>query len=98
MQGPTNDDSSPDDDRLLADLQELLVRLGSAMTMAGESVDGVHERLERIAGAYGVEDIEVMVLPTALFIETGSGANSRVQLAVRGSRAPRLDQITDLYE
>ena len=68
------------------------------MTMAGESVDGVHERLERIAGAYGIEDIEVMVLPTALFIETGSGESARVQLAVRSSTAPRLDQVTDLYE
>lgn len=82
----------------LAVLQELLVRLGMAMTMAGESVDDIHRRLDHIAAAYGITDVEVMVLPTALFIETGAGPSARVQLGVRGGLVPRLDQVSDLYD
>lgn len=81
-----------------AELGELIVQLGVSMTMAGESVNGVQDRLYRIAAAKGVTDVAVIALPTSLFVELGSGERARVQLGVPAGGAPRLDQVSDLYQ
>lgn len=80
-----------------AELGELIVQLGLAMTMAGESVDWVQYRLYKIAAAKGFEDAEIVALPTSLFVELGSAGGANVQLGVPVGRAPRLDQVSDLY-
>ena len=80
-----------------AELGELIVQLGLAMTMAGDSVDWVQYRLYKIAAAKGYEDAEIVALPTSLFVELGSASHATVQLGVPVGRAPRLDQVSDLY-
>ena len=87
---------SASDDR--AELGELIVQLGLSMTMAGESVNGVQDRLYRIAAAKGFSDVAVIAFPTSLFVELGSAGRATVQLGVPAGNAPRLDQVSDLYE
>ena len=78
--------------------QALIVRFGMAMTIAGESIDEVGERLTQLADARGVRDISVVVLPTALFVQTAEAGTVRVQLDAFPNRQLRLDQIGDLYD
>ncbi|HEY3485821.1 MAG TPA: threonine/serine exporter family protein, partial [Ilumatobacteraceae bacterium] len=78
--------------------QALIVRFGMAMTIAGESIDEVGERLTQLADARGVRDISVVVLPTALFVQTAEAGTVRVQLDAFPNRHLRLDQIGDLYD
>ena len=81
-----------------AELGKLIVQLGLSMTMAGESVNGVQDRLYRIAAAKGFSDVAVIAFPTSLFVELGSGGRASVQLGVPAGNAPRLDQVSDLYQ
>lgn len=81
-----------------AELGTLIVQLGLAMTLAGESVDGVQHRLRRIAAVKGASDADIVALPTSLFVELGTSSRARVQLGVPVGRAPRLDQVGALYE
>jgi uncharacterized membrane protein YjjP (DUF1212 family) len=82
----------------LAAEQSLLVRVGAAMTIAGDSIDEVGTRLSRIATARGVPELSVVVLPTALFVQTGHGEHAHVQLQAYPNERARLDQIGALYE
>jgi uncharacterized membrane protein YjjP (DUF1212 family) len=83
----------------LGQLQELIVRIGIAMTLAGESVDAIQDRLYRIGKAQGLENLEIAVLPTTLLVEIGAASSARVQLGVRGGHVvPRLDQVSALYQ
>ena len=92
---PTPDPpDGPDDDAE----RELLVRLGAAMTVAGDSIDEVGSRLTAIARARGVTDLSLVVLPTALFVQTGTGRDAHVQLEAYPNQNARLDQIGELYE
>jgi uncharacterized membrane protein YjjP (DUF1212 family) len=80
------------------DLQELIVRMGIAMTLGGEAVHLIQDRLYRIGIAQGVKHLEIAVLPTTLLVEIGEASTARVQLGVRGEHAvPRLDQLSDIY-
>jgi uncharacterized membrane protein YjjP (DUF1212 family) len=82
----------------LGELQELIVRIGIAMTVAGEPVDATQDRLYRIGEARGLENLEIAVLPTTLLVQVGAASEARVQLGVRGSHVvPRLDQVSDIY-
>lgn len=77
--------------------QELLVSLGKAMTVSGESIDEIGYRLEAIAEARGVTGLSILVLPSALMIQTAHGADTRVKLETFDSKQARLDQVSDLY-
>jgi uncharacterized membrane protein YjjP (DUF1212 family) len=80
-------------------LREFIVRLGSAMVAAGDSIDSIHRTLEDTARAYGHGHFEFFVLPTGLFVETGEAASARVLLSADKHRARlRFDQIAELYE
>src|SRR4029079_476117 len=82
----------------LGEFQELIVRIGIAMTVAGEPVDATQDRLYRIAAARGLKSVEMAVLQTTLLVQVGEASEARVQLGVRGSHVvPRLDQVSDIY-
>jgi uncharacterized membrane protein YjjP (DUF1212 family) len=76
---------------------ELILQLGEAMTRAGESVDGVQTRMERMAAAYGLRDVEVIAMPTMLLVQTMSGVVARVRLRRVPPAALRVDQIAAIY-
>ena len=79
-------------------LREFVVRLGSAMTAAGDSVNSINETLDRIVDAYGAPGFEFFVLPTGMFVESGEAATARVHLSTDQQRIHyRFDQIAALY-
>lgn len=94
-EGPTA--SNPPSVDLAAE-RNLLVRLGAAMTVAGDSIDEVGSRLTEIAAKRGVAELSVVVLPTALFVQTGHGVDAHVQLEAYPNQHARLDQVGALYE
>ena len=46
-------------DALVAEVRDLLVQLGTAMSAAGDSVDAIDSTLRTIVAAYGVEHLEI---------------------------------------
>ena len=98
-----DDQCEPDDRRSVevpspADLRQLVIELGTAMVAAGDAVDNVEEALRAIVATYKVTDVKIALLPTSLFVETGTGGSSHVQFSAEVARPLRLDQIEDLYE
>ena len=78
-------------------VRDLLVQLGTAMSAAGDSVDAIDATLRQIVAAYGVEHIEIAVLPTSLTVSTGVGTGTQIQIATATARALRFDQVGALY-
>ncbi|WP_018352339.1 threonine/serine ThrE exporter family protein [Longispora albida] len=81
----------------LAELLTFLRRLGVAMCDAGDPVNQTTERLQRIADAYGADQVRLFVLPTGVFVRVGGPSGSADFSEATGSGL-RLDQITRLYE
>ncbi len=80
-----------------AEFRQLIVDLGLAMVAAGDAVDIIEESLRHIVAAYGVAALEIALLPTSMFVQTGSGDSARVQFTSRVAPPLRLDQIDRLY-
>jgi len=80
-----------------ADFRRLLVQLGIAMVAAGDAVDIIEESLRRIVAAYGVGGLQIALLPTSLFVQTGTGDSAHVQFSSQVAPPLRLDQIDGLY-
>jgi uncharacterized membrane protein YjjP (DUF1212 family)/uncharacterized membrane protein YjjB (DUF3815 family) len=80
-----------------AEFRRLIVQLGTAMVAAGDAVDIIEESLRRIVGAYGVAGLQVALLPTSLFVQTGTGDSAHVQFSSQVAPPLRLDQIDGLY-
>ncbi len=97
MDDPTPPISDTGDTVVLAAERNLLVRVGAAMTVAGDSIDEVGTRLAAIAKARGVPELSVVVLPTALFVQTMTGEHAHVQLEAYPNQHARFDQISALY-
>lgn len=89
---------TPGDNARIDAERELLVLLGAGMTVAGDSIDEVGHRLNKIADSRGVEEMSVLVLPTALLVQTGHGATTHVELNAFANEHVRLDQIGAFYE
>jgi uncharacterized membrane protein YjjP (DUF1212 family) len=82
----------------LVDLRQLVVQLGTAMVAAGDAVDIIEGSLRRVIEAYGVRDVQIALLPTSLFVETGVGRSAHVEFTSQVPVPLRLDQISALYE
>jgi uncharacterized membrane protein YjjP (DUF1212 family)/uncharacterized membrane protein YjjB (DUF3815 family) len=80
-----------------AELRHLIVQLGTAMVAAGDAVDVIEASLRRIVAAYGVTGAEIALLPTSLFVQTGTGDSALVQFSSQVAPPLRLDQIDGLY-
>jgi uncharacterized membrane protein YjjP (DUF1212 family) len=85
------------DDGLAAAVRDLLVQLGVAMSAAGDSVDSIDSTLRAIVAAYGVEHVEVAVLPTSLMVSTGLGTSTQIQIGIPQGSQLRFDQVAELY-
>ena len=84
-------------DALVAEVRDLLVQLGTAMSAAGDSVDAIDSTLRTIVAAYGVQHLEIAVLPTSLMVSTGHGTGTQIQMGIPDRRPLRFDQIAALY-
>ena len=80
-----------------AEFQRLLVQVGFAMVAAGDAVDLVEDSLRRIVSAYDVGGFQIALLPTSLFVQTGTGDQTRVQFISRVTPPLKLDQVDALY-
>lgn len=77
---------------------DFLVGLGEALMDAGASVGHVESALRTVARANGVEDVGVIVLPTALIVSVPEGADVVSGIGAPGRTALRLDQIDDVLQ
>jgi hypothetical protein len=67
------------------------VRLGIVMVAAGDAVDIIEGSLRLIVAAYGVTGLQIALLPTSLFIQTGTGESAHVQFTSGTAPPLRLD-------
>jgi uncharacterized membrane protein YjjP (DUF1212 family) len=77
--------------------RHLIVQLGIAMVAAGDAVDVIEESLRRVVAAYGVTGLQIALLPTSLFVQTGTSDSAHVQFSSQVAPPLRLDQIDTLY-
>jgi uncharacterized membrane protein YjjP (DUF1212 family) len=81
-----------------SDLDEFLVELGANMIKSSQTVDDVEHLLIEIASVMGVDDLEVVALPTAIMLESpassaGHAANVRSRLRSIRGQGLRFDQV-----
>ena len=74
-------------------LDEFIVELGADLIRSSQTVDDVEEQLVEIGRVAGVDDFDVMALPTLIMLE--SGATGQIRSRLRSVREPglRLDQV-----
>ncbi|HEY2645176.1 MAG TPA: threonine/serine exporter family protein [Galbitalea sp.] len=72
--------------------------MAAAMTLSEESVAVVSEKLRRILHTYGEQESELILLPTAVFIQTDGTMQGRVISRSTGGKTLRFDQIAELYQ
>jgi uncharacterized membrane protein YjjP (DUF1212 family) len=78
------------------DVLLLLASAGEALIDSGFDVDDVDANLEEIARAYGMADTEIIALPTALLVSSGTGGRLRTRAVTSGRQRLRLHQIEEL--
>lgn len=81
-----------------ADVRDLVARVGGALNASGDSVPSITWSLQRILEAQGSVSPELLVLPTAILVRTGSGAETGMQLSSSTAGTFRFDQISALYD
>ncbi|WP_395245217.1 threonine/serine exporter ThrE family protein [Agromyces sp. MMS24-K17] len=81
-----------------AALRQFILGLAEGMIAAEDSVDYIHETLGQVARAYGADDVEFVILPTLILVETGSGETERLALRTSRPGGLRFDQIAALYD
>jgi uncharacterized membrane protein YjjP (DUF1212 family) len=80
-----------------ATFRAFLVGLAEAMIAADESVDAIYEQLERTAHAYGLTDVDFVVLPTLILVQTEGDSGGRVTVRSRDVDSFHFHQIAQLY-
>lgn len=95
--------ATPDPDRALdpdrthdPDLIAFLIELGEALVNAGESVNQVATNLRAVAAADGVDDMGVVVLPTALMLSVPGAHNVETNVVGTDAGKLRLDQVEEV--
>jgi uncharacterized membrane protein YjjP (DUF1212 family) len=78
------------------DVLVLLASAGEALIDSGFDVDDVDANLEEIARAYGMADTEIIALPTALLVSSGTGGRLRTRAVTSGRQRLRLHQIEEV--
>jgi uncharacterized membrane protein YjjP (DUF1212 family) len=79
-------------------LQEFVLELGRALSLAGTPVSETRQRLARVAAAGGTPGVRVVALPTALLISAGPDRPTTIESVPLRTGALRLDQVSALYE
>src|SRR5437763_1520013 len=72
-------------------------RLGVAMIRAGQAVTLIGPSLQRIASAYGLENVETMTLATGRFIRIRGPNSVMLELNAAANQSIRLDQTADVF-
>ncbi|WP_165314297.1 threonine/serine ThrE exporter family protein [Agromyces protaetiae] len=85
----------PTDDAML---RRFLLGLAEGLNAAMEPVDRIRDIMLEVARAYGRSDVDFVVLPTVILVETGSGDTGKVALRSTLDPSFRFDQIQALYD
>lgn len=75
---------------------DFLISLGEALMDAGAAVGHVESALQAVGRANGIDDVGVIVLPTALIVSVPEGGDVLTDIGAPGRAALRLDQIDDV--
>ncbi|WP_448811548.1 threonine/serine ThrE exporter family protein [Agromyces bauzanensis] len=78
-------------------LRRFLLGLAECLNAAAESVERIREIMMDVSRAYGRTDTDIVVLPTVILVETGTGGEDRVALRSALTASFRFDQIAALY-
>src|SRR5918993_1297636 len=78
-------------------LRRFLLGLAEGMNAAAETVDGIRDTMLAVSRAYGRDDTDIVVLPTAIIVQTGTAEEGRVALRSTLTPSFRFDQIAALY-
>ncbi|GAB4060089.1 threonine/serine exporter family protein [Catellatospora paridis] len=79
-------------------LLEFLRKCGVALCLAGETANRIPDELVAIADAYGVGEVEFLVVPTGVFVRAGVEGGVTVDFANADGPPLRLDQVDRLYK
>lgn len=77
------------------EVEELIATLGRAQLAAGYPVNEVDDTLKAVATAYGRSDLQIYVLPNAVFVDDVEGGRARIVATDMGSM--RLDQAAAVH-
>src|SRR6056297_273230 len=77
---------------------DLLIELGEALIDAGDAVSHVESTLRSLGTVYGIDELGVLVLPTALVVSVPGAGDVKTEVSTAGRRPLRLDQIDDLIQ
>lgn len=79
-------------------LRRFLLGLAQGMNASAESVDRISNMMTEVIRAYGVDDIDFVVLPTVILVQSGDDEESRVAIHSATNASFRFNQIAALYE
>lgn len=77
------------------EVRAFMLALGVALTMTGDAVSAVQERLRAIAASYGYDRAQITVLPTSLIIALRESEPAAMR-TIDSSRQLRLDQSSEV--
>lgn len=77
---------------------DYFAELGTAMIRSGESIDLVKERLDGVAEALELDDLETLILPTVLLVQYGPTEHRNMRMVAAIGPSLRLDQVAAVYE
>lgn len=77
------------------DVERLIAALGRAQIASGYPVNEVNDTLEAVARAYGRPDLQIYVLPNAVFVDDEAKGRARIVAGDIGSL--RLDQAAEVH-
>jgi uncharacterized membrane protein YjjP (DUF1212 family) len=80
-----------------AEQVQFLAQLGGALSAADDPVSSTQHTLDSLATSYGLSDVEIAVLPTMVLVRARERGLLSLDLAGRGDRDLRLDQVGQLY-
>jgi len=81
-----------------AEVRDVVARVGGAMNESGDAVPSITWSLQKILQVQGAKDPELVVLPTAIIVRTGTGDESGVEVGSSVGGALRFDQIAAVYD
>ncbi|MBV1855498.1 threonine/serine ThrE exporter family protein [Catellatospora tritici] len=80
------------------DMLEFFRKCGAALCLAGETASRIPEELSALADAYGLRDVEFLVVPTGVFVRVAGEGGVTVDFANADKAPLRLDQVDALYK
>jgi uncharacterized membrane protein YjjP (DUF1212 family) len=72
-------------------------RLGHSLLATGETVTLIQQTLQKIAEAYGLKRVNILALPTVLFVKFEDEGDTKIEFRSEGLQTYRFDQVEEIY-